>query len=55
MLQGMLGSLGGLQQEIDSEWKNQENSFQQFGQQVCSKVTSLEQQRISLLNSINGK
>ncbi len=52
VLQGMLGNLGGLQQELDAEWKKQENSFQQFGQQVCSKVTSIEQQRISLLNSI---
>lgn len=51
-LQGLLGNLGGLQKDLESEWKNQENSFQQFGQQVCSKVTSLEQQRISLLNSI---
>lgn len=54
LLQGMLGGLGGLQQEIEGEWKNQENSFQQFGQQVCTKVTSLEQQRISLLNSIKA-
>ena len=51
-LQGMLGSLGGLQQELDTEWKKQEKSFQQFGQQVCAKVTSLEQQRVALLNSI---
>lgn len=51
-LQGLLGNLGGLQKDLESEWKNQENSFQQFGQQVCGKVTSLEQQRISLLNSI---
>ncbi|HBO24388.1 MAG TPA: hypothetical protein DD649_16105 [Providencia sp.] len=51
-LQGVLGNLGGLQQELDTEWKKQEKSFQQFGQQVCSKVTSLEQQRISLLNSV---
>lgn len=53
-LQGVLGNLGGLQQELESEWKNQEKSFQQFGQQVCSKVTSIEQQRISLLNSIKS-
>ncbi|MGG4610334.1 DUF2884 family protein [Providencia sp. Me31A] len=53
-LQGMLGNLGGLQQELESEWKNQEKSFQQFGQQVCSKVTSIEQQRVSLLNSIKN-
>lgn len=50
-LQGLLGNLGGLQQDLEAEWKNQENSFQQFGQQVCGKVTSLEQQRISLMNS----
>lgn len=53
-LQGMLGNLGGLQQELESEWKKQEKSFQQFGQQVCSKVTSIEQQRVSLLNSIKS-
>ncbi|HGN1706886.1 TPA: DUF2884 family protein [Providencia rettgeri] len=53
-LQGMLGNLEGLQQEVESEWKKQEKSFQQFGQQVCSKVTSIEQQRISLLNSIKN-
>lgn len=51
-LQGLLGNLGGLQQDLEAEWKNQENSFQQFGQQVCGKVTSLEQQRTALLKSI---
>ncbi|EMM5118686.1 DUF2884 family protein [Providencia stuartii] len=51
-LQGLLGNLGGLQQDLEAEWKKQENSFQQFGQQVCGKVTSLEQQRISLMNSL---
>ncbi|EKT54433.1 DUF2884 family protein [Providencia burhodogranariea] len=51
-LQGLLGNLGGLQQDLEKEWKNQENSFQQFGQQVCGKVTSLEKQRIELLNSL---
>ena len=53
-LQGMLGNLGGLQQELESEWKTQEKSFQQFGQQVCAKVTSMEQQRVSLLNSLKA-
>lgn len=51
-LQGLLGNLGGLQQDLEAEWKNQENSFQQFGQQVCAKVTSLEKQRVELLSSL---
>ncbi|ELZ5940966.1 DUF2884 family protein [Providencia stuartii] len=51
-LQGLLGNLGGLQQDLEAEWKKQENSFQQFGQQVCGKVTSLEQQRIALMNAL---
>ncbi|EMW6874721.1 DUF2884 family protein [Providencia vermicola] len=52
VLQGLLGNLGGLQQDLEAEWKKQENSFQQFGQQVCGKVTSLEQQRIALMNAL---
>ncbi|MGG4665466.1 DUF2884 family protein [Providencia vermicola] len=54
-LQGMLGNLGGLQQELETEWKKQEKSFQLFGVQVCSKVTGIEQQRVSLLNSLKAK
>ncbi len=34
-LQGILGSLGGLQTAIQEEWKNQEADFQQFGKDVC--------------------
>ncbi|STV07074.1 Protein of uncharacterised function (DUF2884) [Klebsiella pneumoniae subsp. pneumoniae] len=36
-LQGILGSLGGLQTAIQEEWKNQEADFQQFGKDVCSR------------------
>lgn len=51
-LQGLLGNMGGLQQELESEWKKQEASFKIFGQQVCSKAGYIEQQRISLMNSL---
>lgn len=40
-LQGILGSLGGLQTAIEDEWKNREADFQQFGKDVCSRVVSL--------------
>lgn len=48
-LQAVLGSLGGLQQQIKDEWKKQEKDFNQFGQEACGKVTVLEQQRANLL------
>nr|WP_314266366.1 DUF2884 family protein [uncultured Moellerella sp.] len=51
-LQGLLGNLGGLQTELEAEWKKQELSFQIFGQQVCAKIGNAEQQRIGLINSI---
>ncbi|WP_134871262.1 DUF2884 domain-containing protein, partial [Cronobacter sakazakii] len=35
-LEGVLGSLGGLQTAIQNEWKNQEADFQQFGHEVCT-------------------
>ncbi|CNI19088.1 YggN family protein [Yersinia mollaretii] len=48
-LQAIMGNLGGLQQAIQNEWNNQEQDFQQFGHEVCGRVTSLEQQRKDLL------
>lgn len=53
-LQGLLGSLGGMQNAIQQEWKSQEKDFQQFGKDVCSRVTSLEAQRKALVNSLNA-
>ncbi|WP_147199702.1 DUF2884 domain-containing protein [Pantoea sp. MBD-2R] len=51
-LQAMMGSLGGLQQAVQAEWSNQEADFQNFGHEVCNRVTSLEQQRKSLINGM---
>lgn len=51
-LQAIMGNLGGLQQAIQNEWNNQEQDFQQFGHEVCGRVTSLEQQRKNLLKSL---
>jgi Protein of unknown function (DUF2884) len=51
-LQAIMGNLGGLQQAIQNEWHNHEQDFQQFGHEVCSRVTSLEQQRKELLKSL---
>ncbi|WP_145518137.1 YggN family protein [Yersinia mollaretii] len=51
-LQAIMGNLGGLQQAIQNEWNNQEQDFQQFGHDVCARVTSLEQQRKDLLKSL---
>ncbi|AJJ03805.1 hypothetical protein BZ17_3390 [Yersinia pseudotuberculosis IP 32953] len=51
-LQAILGNLGGLQQAIKNEWNDQEQDFQQFGREVCGRVTTLEQQRIELLKSL---
>ncbi|ABG12285.1 DUF2884 family protein [Yersinia pestis] len=51
-LQAILGNLGGLQQAIKNEWNEQEQDFQQFGREVCGRVTTLEQQRIALLKSL---
>lgn len=52
-LQAIMGNLGGLQQAIQDEWSNKEQEFQQFGHQVCQRVTSLEQQHKDLLNALN--
>lgn len=51
-LQGVLGSLGGLQTAIQNEWKNQEADFQQFGKDVCSRVVSLEANRKALVSGL---
>lgn len=51
-LQGILGSLGGLQTAIQDEWKNQEADFQKFGKDVCNRVVSLEDSRKALVGSL---
>lgn len=51
-LQGVLGSLGGLQTAIQNEWKNQEQDFQQFGHDVCQRVITLEGQRNKLVSGL---
>lgn len=51
-LQGILGSMGGLQTAIQNEWKNQEADFQQFGKDVCSRVVSLEDSRKTLVGGL---
>ncbi|WP_338643248.1 DUF2884 domain-containing protein [Yersinia bercovieri] len=52
-LQAIMGNLGGLQQAIQNEWNSQEQDFQQFGHEVCGRVTALEQQHKDLLNALN--
>ncbi|OON39491.1 hypothetical protein BTJ39_12595 [Izhakiella australiensis] len=51
-LQAVLGNLGGLQQAIQAEWSNQEQDFQNFGHEVCNRVTSLESQRKGLVAAL---
>jgi Protein of unknown function (DUF2884) len=51
-LQGILGSLGGLQGAIQDEWKNQQADFQKFGKDVCSRVVSLEESRKALVGTL---
>ncbi|ORM72820.1 hypothetical protein HA48_12890 [Pantoea wallisii] len=53
-LQALMGNLGGLQQSIQTEWNNQEQDFQNFGHEVCNRVTALESQRKGLMKSIKG-
>ncbi len=48
-LQAVMGNLGGLQQSIQAEWRSQEQDFQNFGREVCNRVTTLENQRKALL------
>ncbi|MFP2238770.1 DUF2884 domain-containing protein [Pseudescherichia vulneris] len=51
-LQGILGSLGGLQGAIQDEWKNQQADFQKFGKDVCSRVMTLEDSRKALVGGL---
>lgn len=51
-LQGVLGSLGGLQTSIQNEWKDQEQDFQQFGKDVCTRIVVLENDRKALVSTI---
>ncbi|MTH48144.1 YggN family protein [Intestinirhabdus alba] len=51
-LQGVLGSLGGLQTAIQNEWKSQEKDFQQFGKEVCRRVVTLEESRRTLVGGL---
>ncbi|MFC3394567.1 DUF2884 domain-containing protein [Brenneria rubrifaciens] len=51
-LQAMMGNLGGLQKAIQAEWNNQEIEFQRFGREVCQRVTTLEDKRNNLLQSL---
>ncbi|WAH54101.1 DUF2884 domain-containing protein [Pseudescherichia vulneris] len=51
-LQSVMGSLGGLQTAIQSEWKSQEADFEQFGKAVCSRVISLEESRKTLVSGL---
>lgn len=52
-LQALMGNLGGLQQAIKSEWDKKEQDFQNFGHDVCNRVTTLETQRKDLINALN--
>lgn len=47
-----MGGVGGLQQALQTEWNNQEQDFQQFGRDVCQRVTALEQQRRDLVKAL---
>lgn len=51
-LQAIMGNLGGLQQAIQAEWSKQEQDFQNFGHEVCNRVTTLEGQRKDLLAAV---
>lgn len=53
-LQAIMGNLGGLQQAVQAEWKNQEQDFQNFGHEVCNRVTDLEGQRKGLMQNVKG-
>lgn len=52
-LQAIMGNLGGLQQAIQAEWSKQEQDFQNFGHEVCNRVTTLEGQRKALIAGLN--
>jgi hypothetical protein len=51
-LQALMGNLGGLQQSIQKEWNSQEHDFESFGQEVCDRVTALEDQRKELVKGL---
>ncbi|RRZ97012.1 DUF2884 domain-containing protein [Erwinia sp. 198] len=51
-LQAVMGNLGGLQQAVQAEWSNQEADFQNFGHEVCNRVTALEAQRKALIGGL---
>lgn len=51
-LQAVLGSLGGVQQEIKDEWKKQEKDFDQFGKDACGRLTALDSQRAALIKAL---
>ncbi|PVZ83386.1 hypothetical protein C9426_26730 [Serratia sp. S1B] len=51
-LQALMGNLGGLQQAIKNEWSSQEQEFQNFGRDVCNRVTALENQRNGLIKAL---
>ncbi|CDL83759.1 DUF2884 family protein [Xenorhabdus szentirmaii] len=53
MLMSLLGGLGGMQKNFDAEWKKQEQELKLLKDEVCSKASTLEQQRITLMKSIN--
>lgn len=53
-LQAIMGNLGGLQQAIQAEWSNQEQDFQNFGHEVCNRVSALETQRKALVSGIRS-
>ncbi|KOC89694.1 DUF2884 domain-containing protein [Winslowiella iniecta] len=53
-LQAIMGNLGGLQQAIQAEWRNQEQDFQNFGHEVCNRVTTLETQRKGVLAAVKS-
>ncbi|HAK34944.1 MAG TPA: hypothetical protein DCM44_09860 [Pantoea sp.] len=53
-LQAIMGNLGGLQQSIQAEWSNHEQDFKNFGQEVCNRVISLEDQRKKLVGSVKS-
>lgn len=51
-LQGVMGSLGGLQNRYPERMENREKDFQQFGKDVCSRVVTLEDSRKALVGSL---
>jgi Protein of unknown function (DUF2884). len=53
-LQAIMGNLGGLQQAVQAEWNKQEQDFQNFGHEVCNRVTDLEGQRKALVQGVKG-